>query len=93
MCVVTPCPCCNPRPCPPVLQLPSDTLIQVWMGDMADVSRAISLGYNVLYSTCWYLDHVEYGAKWPKYYQCDPADASYGACAVRLHTSSLCLSL
>lgn len=60
------------------LKLPNDTLIQVWMGDMADVSRAISLGYNVLYSTCWYLDHVEYGVKWPKYYQCDPVDGSYG---------------
>lgn len=60
------------------LQLPNDTIIQVWMGDMADVSRAISLGYQVLYSTCWYLDHIEYGTKWPKYYQCDPADNSYG---------------
>ncbi|KAK7445507.1 hypothetical protein BaRGS_00040336, partial [Batillaria attramentaria] len=58
--------------------LPNDTLIQVWMGDMADVSRAISLGYNVLYSTCWYLDHIEYGVKWPKYYQCDPVDGTYG---------------
>ena len=61
-----------------MLQLPNDTLIQVWMGDMADVSRAISMGYDVLYSTCWYLDHVEYGVKWPKYYQCDPVDTSYG---------------
>ncbi|PVD21026.1 hypothetical protein C0Q70_19192 [Pomacea canaliculata] len=60
------------------LKLPNDTLIQVWMGDMADVSRAISLGYDVIYSTCWYLDHVEYGVKWPKYYQCDPVDTSYG---------------
>ncbi|GFR96772.1 beta-hexosaminidase subunit beta, partial [Elysia marginata] len=59
------------------LQLPNDTIIQVWMGDMADVSRAISMGYQVLYSTCWYLDHIEYGTKWPKYYQCDPADNSY----------------
>ncbi|XP_076470155.1 uncharacterized protein LOC143300402 isoform X2 [Babylonia areolata] len=60
------------------LKLPNDTLIQVWMGDMADVSKAIGKGYNVLYSSCWYLDHVEYGVKWPKYYSCDPADASYG---------------
>ncbi|XP_050399578.1 beta-hexosaminidase subunit beta isoform X1 [Patella vulgata] len=60
------------------LQLPNDTLIQIWMGDSVDINRAINLGYNVLYSTCWYLDHVEYGTKWPKYYQCDPADNSYG---------------
>ncbi|ESP03745.1 hypothetical protein LOTGIDRAFT_136955, partial [Lottia gigantea] len=58
------------------LQLPNDTLIQIWMGDVMDINRAINLGYNVLYSTCWYLDHVEYGTKWPKYYQCDPADNS-----------------
>ncbi|KAH9503536.1 hypothetical protein Btru_068142 [Bulinus truncatus] len=60
------------------LQLPNDTIIQVWMGDMADVMRATSLGYQVLFSTCWYMDHIEYGTKWPKYYNCDPADTSYG---------------
>ncbi|CAL1536508.1 unnamed protein product [Lymnaea stagnalis] len=60
------------------LQLPNDTIIQVWMGDMGDVMRATSLGYQVLYSTCWYMDHIEYGTKWPKYYNCDPVDASYG---------------
>ncbi|KAH9503535.1 hypothetical protein Btru_068140 [Bulinus truncatus] len=59
------------------LQLPNDTIIQVWMGDMADVMRATSLGYQVLFSTCWYMDHIEYGTKWPKYYNCDPADTSY----------------
>ncbi|XP_048253652.1 uncharacterized protein LOC124133952 isoform X2 [Haliotis rufescens] len=60
------------------LQLPNDTIIEVWMGDMADVNRAISMGYQVVYATCWYLDHVEYGTKWPKYYQCDPADNTFG---------------
>ena len=28
-------------------QLPNDTIIQVWMGDMTDVMRATSLGYEV----------------------------------------------
>ncbi|XP_059163541.1 uncharacterized protein LOC131946628 [Physella acuta] len=60
------------------LQLPNDTIIQVWMGDMGDVMRATTLGYQVLYSTCWYMDHIEYGTKWPKYYNCDPVDSSYG---------------
>ena len=59
-------------------QLPNDTVIEVWMGEMADVSRAIGLGYKVLYATCWYLDHIEYGTKWTKYYQCDPVDTSFG---------------
>ncbi|KAJ8302882.1 hypothetical protein KUTeg_019278 [Tegillarca granosa] len=40
--------------------------------------RAIDMGYNTLYSTCWYLDLIEYGVKWPKYYTCDPADTSMG---------------
>ena len=45
---------------------------------MEEVERAISLGMNVIYSSCWYLDLIEYGTKWSKYYQCDPADATYG---------------
>ncbi|XP_041375318.1 uncharacterized protein LOC121388147 [Gigantopelta aegis] len=60
------------------LQLPNDTIIEVWMGEMADVSRAIGMGYKVIYSTCWYLDRIEYGTKWTKYYQCDPADNTFG---------------
>lgn len=64
-------------------KLPNDTIIQVWQGDMADVYRAIELGYNVLYSTCWYLNLIEYGVKWPKYYNCDPVDTSFG----KLHES------
>jgi len=45
---------------------------------MSDVQRAIDMGYQTLYSTCWYLDLIEYGIKWPKYYNCDPADTSMG---------------
>lgn len=59
-------------------QLPNDTIIQIWQGDMGDVQRAIDMGYHALYSTCWYLDLIEYGTKWPKYYMCDPADSSMG---------------
>ncbi|XP_021348205.1 uncharacterized protein LOC110447083 [Mizuhopecten yessoensis] len=60
------------------VQLPNDTIIQIWQGDMGDVQRAIDMGYNTIYSTCWYLDLIEYGVKWPKYYNCDPADTSMG---------------
>ncbi|KAK3085925.1 hypothetical protein FSP39_010784 [Pinctada imbricata] len=60
------------------VQLPNDTIIQIWQGDMGDVQRAIDMGYNTLYSTCWYLDLIEYGTKWPKYYNCDPADNTMG---------------
>ena len=56
---------------------------------MGDVQRAIDMGYHALYSTCWYLDLIEYGTKWPKYYTCDPADSSMGKssqnpCAVKV---------
>lgn len=60
------------------VQLPNDTIIQVWQGGMEEVQRATSLGLNVIYSTCWYLDLIEYGTKWSKYYHCDPVDTMYG---------------
>ncbi|XP_052231450.1 uncharacterized protein LOC127844929 isoform X1 [Dreissena polymorpha] len=60
------------------VKLPNDSIIQVWLGGMEEVERAISLGMNVIYSTCWYINYIEYGTKWIKYYQCDPADSSYG---------------
>ncbi|CAI9715024.1 beta-hexosaminidase subunit beta [Octopus vulgaris] len=59
-------------------QLPNDTIIQIWQGDMFDVERAAKRGHQIVYSTCWYLDLIEYGIKWPKYYTCDPADTSGG---------------
>ena len=61
-----------------LFQLPNDTIIQVWQGGMEEVQRATSLGLNVIYSTCWYLDLIEYGTKWSKYYHCDPVDTMYG---------------
>ena len=63
-------------------QLPNDTIIQVWQGGMEEVQRATSLGLNVIYSTCWYLDLIEYGTKWSKYYHCDPVDTMYGKLSV-----------
>jgi len=51
---------------------------------MGDVQRAIDMGYNAIYSTCWYLDLIEYGVKWPKYYNCDPVDTSFGRLLVHL---------
>ena len=61
-----------------MFKLPNDTIIQIWQGDMFDVERAAKRGHQIVYSTCWYLDLIEYGIKWPKYYTCDPADTSGG---------------
>lgn len=29
-------------------------------------------GYKALLSSCWYLDHLNTGGDWLKYYECDP---------------------
>ena len=59
---------------------------------MGDVQRAIDMGYHALYSTCWYLDLIEYGTKWPKYYTCDPADSSMGKSSQNKCESMCCKS-
>ncbi|XP_045192314.2 uncharacterized protein LOC123548818 isoform X3 [Mercenaria mercenaria] len=60
------------------VQLPNDTIIHVWLGHHEEIERAISLGFNVLYSSCWYINLIEYGIQWPKYYHCDPVDNNDG---------------
>ncbi|CAG5128765.1 unnamed protein product, partial [Candidula unifasciata] len=60
------------------LQLPNDTIIQVWMGGANDVLKATSMGYQVIYSTCWYMDHIDYGTQWTKFYSCDPVSQTHG---------------
>lgn len=59
-------------------QLPSDSIIQVWLSGHEELHRAISLGLNVLYSSCWYLNMIEHGVQWPKYYKCDPVENDSG---------------
>lgn len=54
------------------LNIPKDTVIQIWMGGGTEVNKAIEQGYRVLYSSCWYLDHSKYGVHWVDYYLCDP---------------------
>ncbi len=53
------------------VQVKPDTIVQVWMGDAADVERITSQGLRVIYSTCWYLDYISYGMDWDKYYKCE----------------------
>ncbi len=41
------------------------------MGDASDVERITSMGLRVLFSSCWYLDYINYGQDWDKYYRCE----------------------
>lgn len=34
------------------------------------IDQIIKKGYSLLYSSCWYLDHLETGGDWKKFYNC-----------------------
>ena len=54
------------------LDVPKDTIIQIWFSKQEAVERAVQKGHKVIFSTCWYLDWIKYGVQWPQYYLCDP---------------------
>lgn len=57
------------------VRIPQDTVVHVWLGNQADeLSKVTQTGHRALLSTCWYLDHLETGGDWHKYYDCDPHD-------------------
>lgn len=54
---------------------PAQTIVHVWKGDAAEkLAHITASGLRALYSSCWYLDHLETGPDWQKYYVCDPHD-------------------
>jgi len=56
--------------CGPV-QVKPDTIIQVWSGDSYNIDHVTQSGFRALFSTCWYLDYINYGQDWDKYYNCE----------------------
>ena len=61
-------------------QLPKeDVIVQVWnyINDrpayMAELSVVLKSGYRAILSSCWYLNYIDYGQDWIKFYQCEPA--------------------
>ena len=54
-----------------VVQVKPDTIIQVWSGDSYNIDQVTSSGFRALFSTCWYLDYINYGQDWDKYYSCE----------------------
>ena len=52
------------------VQLEPDAIVQIWKGNAWDIDRVTAQNLRALYSSCWYLDHIEYGQDWDKYYLC-----------------------
>lgn len=44
------------------------------MGDATDIERVTNAGLRAIYSTCWYLDYINTGIDWDKYYLCEQLD-------------------
>uniref|UniRef100_A0A2A4JYB6 beta-N-acetylhexosaminidase n=2 Tax=Heliothis virescens TaxID=7102 RepID=A0A2A4JYB6_HELVI len=55
------------------VKLPSDAIVQVWKTVGAeDMVRILLAGHKVIYSSSWYLDQVNGGEDWSKFYVVDP---------------------
>lgn len=57
------------------VRLPNGTVVHVWTGDrQALLSNVTKVGLPALLSSCWYLDHLQTGGDWKKFYGCEPED-------------------
>jgi len=55
--------------------MPKDTVVHIWKDNMEEeLAKVTAEGYHALLSSCWYLDHIESGGDWHKYYACNPDD-------------------
>lgn len=58
--------------------LPKDAIIHIWKyrndksAYIAEMRNVVTSGYRALLSSCWYLNIIDYGQDWVKFYQCDP---------------------
>ena len=55
------------------LPLSNQTIIDIWMlSNLTTIQHATKLGFDVILSACWYLDHLD--TDWWGFYQCNPRD-------------------
>ncbi|XP_065050975.1 beta-hexosaminidase subunit beta-like [Rhopilema esculentum] len=57
------------------VELKPGTLVNLWLpGWEAEMKKVTAKGHQVILSSCWYLNYINYGMDWPEYYFCDPHD-------------------
>ena len=61
-----------------LLQVPKDSVLQVWLSGQATVRTVNTRGYKALFSSCWYLDRIKRGTQWLHLYRCDPSPYTTG---------------
>lgn len=58
-----------------------DTIVEIWKDKYLDpnldywekyITPIAKKGYKMVLSACWYLNYIDYGQDWKKYYKCDP---------------------
>ncbi|XP_078335078.1 beta-hexosaminidase subunit beta-like isoform X2 [Crassostrea virginica] len=54
------------------LFLPENTVVQLWYTGTQVIPDIVRRNLSVVFSSCWYVDLVEPGIKWHKFYNCDP---------------------
>nr|XP_018914551.1 PREDICTED: beta-hexosaminidase subunit beta-like [Bemisia tabaci]XP_018914553.1 PREDICTED: beta-hexosaminidase subunit beta-like [Bemisia tabaci]XP_018914554.1 PREDICTED: beta-hexosaminidase subunit beta-like [Bemisia tabaci] len=54
------------------VDLDPKTIIHVWKSEPEAMKPIVSRGYEALFSSCWYLDHLS--ETWRSYYHCDILD-------------------
>jgi len=65
-----------------VVQVKPDTIIQVWSGDSYNIDHVTRSGFRALFSTCWYLDYINYGQDWDRYYNCEQISMLMALCVL-----------
>lgn len=70
-------------------QLADDALVQVWKATELSAGfkkwqeymlPVVQQKYQVVLSSCWYLNYISYGEDWKKYYECNPRDFNGRSC-------------